>query len=68
MHGYWHAVMTSFEQELLGSHGFSLIPPIGLHAIIFANPRLLLPTKFVVTYARKQSQSTIIEWQAKEKG
>ena len=30
MHGYWQAVMTSFEQELMGSHGFSLTPPDGL--------------------------------------
>ena len=68
MHGYWQAVMTSFEQELLSSHGFSLIPPNGLHAIISANPQLLLPTKFVVAYARKQSQFAIFEWQVKEKG
>ena len=53
MHGYWQAVMISFEQELLGSHGFSLILPDGLNAIISANPRLLLPTKSVVAYARK---------------
>ena len=53
MHGYWQAVMTSFEEELLGSRGFSLIPIDGLHAIIFANSWLLLPTKFVVAYARK---------------
>ena len=45
--------MTSFGQELLGGHGFSLIPPDGFHAIISANPWLLLPTKFVVAYARK---------------
>ena len=68
MHGYWQAVMTSFRQELLGSYGFSLIPPDGLHAIISTSPRLLLPTKFVVAYARKQIRSTIFEWQAKEKG
>ena len=60
-------VMTSFEQELLGSHGFSLIPPDSLHAIISANPWLLLPTKSVVVYAKKQSWSTIFEWQANEK-
>ena len=53
---------------MLGGRGFSLIPFEGLHAIIFANPRLLLPTKFVVAYARKQSRSTIFEWQEKEKG
>ena len=60
--------MTSFELELLGSCGFSLIPPDGLHDIISANPWLLFPTKFVVAYARKQSRSAIFEWQAKEKG
>ena len=59
--------MTSFGQELLGGRGFSLIPPEGLHAIISVNPRLLLPTKFVVAYARKQSKSTIFEWKEKEK-
>ena len=68
LHRYWQAVMTSFGQELLGGHGFSLIPLEGLHAIIFANLRLLLPTKSVVAYARKQSWSTIFEWQEKEKG
>ena len=68
MHGYWQTVMISFEPELLGSRGFSLIPPNGLHAIIFANPRLLLPTKSVVAYARKQSRFAIIKWQVKEKG
>ena len=68
MHEYWQAVVTLFEQELLGSHGFSLIPLDGLYAIISANLRLLLPTKSVVTYARKQSRFTIFEWQAKEKG
>ena len=31
----------------------SLIPPEGLLAIISANPRLLLPTKSMVAYARK---------------
>ena len=52
-HWYWQAVMTLFEQELLGSHEFSLIPPDGLSAVIFANFRLHLPTKFVVAYAKK---------------
>ena len=52
MHRYWQAIMTSFAKELLGSYGFSLIPPDGLHAIIFANPQLLLPTKSMVAYAR----------------
>ena len=37
MHGYWQAVMTSFEQELLGNRGFSLIPFNGLSAVISAN-------------------------------
>ena len=52
----------------MGSHGFSLIPPNGLHALISANPRLLLPTKSMVAYARKQNRSTIFEWQVKENG
>ena len=30
--------MISFEQELLGSRGFSFIPPDGLNAVISANP------------------------------
>ena len=54
--------MTSFEQELMHSRGFSLIPPNGLNAVILANPRLLLPSKSVLAYARKQSRSTIFEW------
>ena len=45
--------MISFEQELLRSHEFSLIPLDGLHAVISTNPWLLLPTKSVVAYARK---------------
>ena len=45
--------MTSFEQELLGNYGFSLIPPNGLNAVISANPQLLLTTKFVIANARK---------------
>ena len=65
---YWQAVMTLFGQELLGSRGFSLIPPVGLHATISTNPRLLLPTKSVVAYVRKQSQTAIFKLQAKEKG
>ena len=68
MHGYWQAMMTSFGQELLDGRGFSLIPPEDLRAIISTNPRLLLPTKFVVAYARKQSKSKIFEWKVKEKG
>ena len=47
---------------------FSLIPPVGLHATISANPRLLLPTKFVVAYARKQSRFAIFKRQENEKG
>ena len=61
MHGYWQAVMTSFEQELMGSRDFSLIPPDGLSMVISANPRLLLPSKFVLAYARKQNRSAIFE-------
>ena len=68
MHGYWQAVMISFDQQLLGGYEISLIPPEGLLAIISASPRLLLPTKSMVAYARKQSRSAIFEWQAKEKG
>ena len=45
--------MALFEQELLGSHEFSLIPLDGLNAVIFANFQLHLPTKFVVAYAKK---------------
>ena len=55
MHGYWQAVMTSFEQELVGSCGFSLIPPDGLSMVISANPHLLLPSKSVLAYARKHN-------------
>ena len=61
MHGYWQAVMTSFGQELLGSCAFSLIHPDGLSMVISANPRLLLPSKSVLAYARKQNSSTIFE-------
>ena len=55
MHGYWQVMMTSFEKELMGSRGFSLVPPDRFSAIISANPRLLLPSKSVLAYARKQS-------------
>ena len=55
MHGYWQAVMTSFEQELVGSRGFSLIPPEGLGMVVLPNPRLLLPSKAMLAYANKQS-------------
>ena len=58
--------MTSFGRELLDGCGFSLILLEGLHAIISTNPQLLLPTKFVVAYARKQSLSAIFEWQEKK--
>ena len=37
----------------MGSCGFSLIPPDGLSAVISANPQLLLPSKYVLAYARK---------------
>ncbi|KAK9998072.1 hypothetical protein SO802_017675 [Lithocarpus litseifolius] len=60
--------MTSFERELLGSHGFSLIPPDGLGAIIFSNPQLLLPSKFVLAYARKQTRSAIFKWVEEKRG
>ena len=42
MHGYWRAVITTFVDELAGSHGFSLIPPDGLGIVVSVNPRLLL--------------------------
>ena len=60
--------MTSFEQELMGSRGFSLIPPDRLNAVISTNPRLLLPSKSVLAYARKQSRSTIFEWVEEDRG
>ena len=68
MHKYWQAVMTTFEQELMGSHGFSLIPPNGLSTVILTNPRLLLPSKSVLAYTRKQSWSAIFEWVEKDRG
>ena len=68
MHGYWQAVMISFEQELVGSRGFSLIPPNGLSMVVSANPRLLLPSKSVLAYAKKQNQSTIFEWGDEKRG
>ena len=67
MHGYWKAVMTSFEQELVGSRGFSLIPPKGLGMVVLPNPRLLLPSKSLLAYAKKQNRSTIFEWDVEEK-
>ena len=68
MHGYWQVVMTSFEQELIDSCGFSLIPPDRLSMVISANPWLLLPSKSVLTYAKKQSWSAIFEWIEEDKG
>ena len=68
MHGYWPVVMTSFEQELLGSRGFSLIPPNGLSMVISANPLLLLPFKSVLAYAKKQNPYAIFEWDEEKRG
>ena len=67
MHGYWHAVMDSFAAELAGSRGFSLIPPEGLSMVASVNLRLLLPSRSVLVYARKQSRSAIFEWDAEKK-
>ena len=47
--------MTSFEQELVGSRDFSLIPLEGLGMVVSPNPRLLLPSKAMLAYANKQS-------------
>ena len=68
MHSYWHAVMDSFVAELAGSRGFSLIPPEGLSTVASVNPRLLLPSRSVLAYARKHSRSAIFEWDAEKKG
>ena len=68
MHGLWQAVMTSFKQELAGNRGFSLIPPDGLSMVVSPNPRLLLPSKSVLAYARKQNRSVIFEWDEGENG
>ena len=68
MHGYWQAVMTSFEQELVGSRSFSLIPPDGLSMVISANPCLLLPSKSMLAYTKKQNPSAIFEWDEEKKG
>ena len=54
--------------ELAGSRGFSLIPPEGLSTVASINPRLLLPSRSVLAYARKQSRSAIFEWDAEKKG
>lgn len=62
MHAYWHAIMTSFSNELHSGYRFSLVPLEGLHAIISLNPRLLLPTKSMIAYARKQNKSAIFKW------
>ena len=60
--------MTSFEKELMDSHGFSLVRPDGLSAIISANPRLLLPSMYALAYARKQSRFAIFEWDEEKRG
>ena len=54
--------------ELAGSRGFSLIPSEGLSTVASVNPRLLLPSRSVLAYARKQSRSAIFEWDAEKKG
>ena len=68
MHGYWHPVKITFVYELTGSRGFSLIPPDGLGMVVSVNPHLLLPSKSVLAYARKQNWSAIFEWDAEKKG
>ena len=60
--------MTSFEKEFMGSRGFSLVPPDGLNAIISANPWLLLSSKSMLAYAKKQSRSAIFEWDEEKRG
>ena len=52
----------------MGSRGFSLIPHNGLSMVILANPRLLLPSKFVLEYSRKQNPFVIFEWDEEKKG
>ena len=52
----------------MGSRGFSLIPPDGLGMVISANPHLLLPSKSVLAYTRKQNPSAIFEWNEEKKG
>ena len=66
--GYWDLVMTTFVNELVGSRGFSLIPPDGLGMVVSVNPRLLLPSKSVLVYAQKQNRLAIFEWDAEKKG
>ena len=68
MHGYWHAVIDTIVVELPGSRGFSLIPPEGLGMVVSVNLRLLLPSKSILAYARKQSRSAIFEWDTEKKG
>ena len=53
--------------ELAGIRGFSLIPPEGLSMVALVNPRLLLPSRSVLAYTRKQSRSAIFEWDAEKK-
>ena len=60
--------MTSFEQELMGSRGFTLVPPDGLSAVISINPQLLLPSKSVLAYAKKQNRFAIFEWDEEKRG
>ena len=60
--------VDSFVAELSGSRGFSLIPPEGLSTIASANPRLLLPSRSVLAYARKQNRSAIFEWDVEKRG
>ena len=52
----------------MGSHGFSLIPPDGFSMVVLVNPRLLLPFKSVLAYARKQNRSAIFEWVEEDRG
>ena len=54
--------------ELARSSGFSFIPPEGLSMVASVNPRLLLPSRSVLAYARKQSRSAIFECDAEKKG
>ena len=61
-------MMDMFVTELAGSRGFSLIPPEGLGMVASVNPCLLLPSKFVLAYARKQSRLVIFEWDVEKKG
>ena len=49
--------MTSFEEELMGSRGFSLIPLEELNMVVSANSWLFLPSKSELAYAKKQNRS-----------